>query len=720
MSKKILIDAAHLEETRVVVTKDGFLDEFDFQTQKKQTKGNIYLAKVARVEPSLQAAFIEYGSGKHGFLPFAEIHPDYYQIPKSDRDALLEELSQARKSGKTHKKEPVLNLSAEDTELLGEIVTESISEYEEDDYSEPQFYKRYKIQEVIKKDQIVLIQIEKEERGNKGAALTTYMSLAGRYCVLMPNATKGGGVSRKIDDQNDRDRLKKISFDLTDSLGNQGAVIIRTAGSYKTKAEIKRDLGYLQKLWDNIREHTLNSKAPAFIHEEGDIVKRAVRDSYDQDVEEILIEGKGAYEDAKHFISLLLPKHTNKVKLYKGDKPIFAKFNIEPQLAALFSPQVKLRSGGYLVINQTEALVSIDVNSGRATSERNIENTAVKTNIEAAEEIAKQIRLRDLSGLVVIDFIDMEELKNRKSVERAFKDALANDRARIQLGRISNFGLLEMSRQRLRQNFVEAHTDVCTHCNGKGRVRPTSSTSLAILRAIEAEVSPNSSDEVVISGSAALMFYILNKKRSDLVALEKKLSTIISFSIDEEAGGDGFFLDVKPKTSNAAEILARPLSNVMSIPASEEVEEEDEEVIVIPENVVRKDSIQEVSGESRTPRNDRFRKGGKFKNRNGGRRDDNRQPQHQHNSGNDVAQVTAEPAQPESFETEMAEPQGKRKIQHKRGRFTRAPSDQKPSQQPRAPQPNLPSEVNYDEEEMAVRRKQNQSLLKEIWKKIVD
>lgn len=713
MSKKILIDAAHLEETRIVVTKDGFIDEFDFQTQKKQTKGNIYLAKVARVEPSLQAAFIEYGSQKHGFLPFAEIHPDYYQIPKSDRDALLEELSLARKSSKAHKKEEQGTPNPED----GEVVTESISEYEDEDYSEPQFYKRYKIQEVIKKDQIVLIQIEKEERGNKGAALTTYMSLAGRYCVLMPNATKGGGVSRKIDDQNDRDRLKKISFDLTESLGNQGAVIIRTAGSYKTKTEIKRDLSYLQKLWDNIRDHTMNSKAPAFIHEEGDIVKRAVRDSYDQDVEEILIEGNQAYEDAKHFISLLLPKHTNKVKAYKGDKPIFAKFKIEPQLAALFSSQVKLRSGGYLVINQTEALVSIDVNSGRATSERNIENTAVKTNIEAAEEIAKQIRLRDLSGLVVIDFIDMEELKNRKAVERSFKDALANDRARIQLGRISNFGLLEMSRQRLRQNFVEAHTDICTHCNGKGRVRPTSSTSLAILRAIEAEVAPNSSDGVVVSGSAALMFYILNKKRSELVALEKKLDTVISFSIDEEAGGDGFFLDIKPKTSHADELSARPLSSVTSIEASDEVEEEEEEVIIIPETP-RQETISEVSGEPR-PRNNRFRHGDRRFKGKGGRRNDDRQPQPQPRP-EDAVQSAPEPAQPESFETELTEPKGKRKIQHKRGRFSRPPSDQKPSHLPREPQPNMSAEVNYDEAEMAVRRKQNQSLLKEIWKKIVD
>ena len=502
MSKTMLIDAAHPEETRVVVLAGNQIDDFDFESaSKKQIRGNIYLAKVTRVEPSLQAGFVEYGGNRHGFLAFGEIHPDYYQIPAADREALLaEEAEQA----------------ALDEEGDGD---------DEQVRARRAAQRRYKIQEVIRRRQIMLVQAVKEERGNKGAALTTYLSLAGRYCVLMPNTPRGGGISRKITAVGDRKRLKSVISELEVPKGM--GLIIRTAGAKRTKIEIKRDYEYLLRLWDDIRERTMKSIAPSLIHEEDNLVKRAVRDLYDKDVDAILVEGEEAYREAKDFIKMLMPSHAKKVQQYKAATPLFSRMKVESQLESIHSPIVQLRSGGYIVINQTEALVAIDVNSGRSTRERSIESTALKTNLEAAEEAARQMRLRDLAGLVVLDFIDMEENRNDRAVEKKMKDALRFDRARVQMGKISGFGLLEISRQRRRTGVLEGSSHICPTCDGTGRVRSPESASLQALRSVEAAVANRKDCEVALHADIATALYLLNEKRDHLTRLVQERGLVV-------------------------------------------------------------------------------------------------------------------------------------------------------------------------------------------------
>ncbi|WP_164156681.1 Rne/Rng family ribonuclease, partial [Sandarakinorhabdus rubra] len=479
MSQRMLIDARHPEETRVAVVNGQRIEEFDFESaDRRQLKGNIYLAKVTRVEPSLQAAFVEYGGNRHGFLAFSEIHPDYYQIPKEDRDALLREEAELSAEENGH-----------DEEDDGDDVQEAGGHHDEPSDAlrrkRMALRRRYKIQEVIRRRQVMLIQVVKEERGSKGAALTTYLSLAGRYCVLMPNTAHGGGISRKISNPADRKRLKQVMADLHLPAG-MGA-IVRTAGLKRSAADIRRDFDYLTRLWDEIREKTLASQAPALIHEDSNLIKRAIRDIYNREIEQVLVEGRAGFDAAHRFMSMLMPTHAPKVVEYEGNVPLFQRFGVEGQLENMYQPVVQLKSGGYIVINPTEALVSIDINSGRSTREYGIEETATKTNLEAADEIARQLRLRDMAGLVVIDFIDMENGSNVRKVEKAMKEALKNDRARVQIGRISSFGLMEMSRQRLRTGILEASTHVCPMCEGTGMVRAVASAALAALRALEAE-----------------------------------------------------------------------------------------------------------------------------------------------------------------------------------------------------------------------------------------
>ncbi len=524
MVKKMLIDAAHPEETRVVVMDGQRVDDFDFETlNKRQLRGNIYLAKVTRVEPSLQAAFVDYGGNRHGFLAFSEIHPDYYQIPVADREKLKAEF-ESLGSRSQRKAEP-----KEEGEIEGEPSAEAIAEHDNDDEEDAEdraeeerkrmLSRRYKIQEVIKRRQIMLVQVVKEERGNKGAALTTYLSLAGRYCVLMPNTGRGGGISRKITSGPDRKRLKKVATDLDVPQGM--GLIIRTAGAKRTKTEIKRDYEYLLRAWENIRDLTLRSIAPALIYEESSLVKRAIRDLYDKDVGEIYVEGDGAYREAKDFVRMLMPSHAKRVHHYREPTPIFAKHSVEHQLESIYNPVVSLKSGGYLVINQTEALVAIDVNSGRATRERGIEQTAFKTNCEAAEEAARQMRLRDLAGLIVIDFIDMEEAKNDRVVEKKVKDALRFDRARIQMGKISSFGLMELSRQRRRTGVLEGSSHICAACQGAGRVRSVESSALRLLRALDEEAIKTHGEMIEARAPTEVALYLLNEKRDAIAHIEE-------------------------------------------------------------------------------------------------------------------------------------------------------------------------------------------------------
>ena len=526
-TKRMLIDATHPEETRVVVLSGNRLEELDVEAaHRKQLKGNIYLAKVTRVEPSLQAAFVDYGGNRHGFLAFNEIHPDYYQIPVADREALLAE-EEAQGSDDDENGE---NGDGAEVETLGGDDTEEMEETRRSRSSASQ--RRYKIQEVIKRRQILLVQVVKEERGNKGAALTTYISLAGRYCVLMPNTARGGGISRKIGSGTDRKRLKKILADL--SIPEGMAVIVRTAGAERTKAEVKRDYDYLIRLWDTIRETTLQSTAPSLVHEEGNLIKRSIRDLYGNDIDEIIVEGDEGYRTAKDFMKLLIPSHAKRVQPYKDEgMPLFHRFQVETQLDAMHSPTVQLKSGGYIVINPTEALVSIDVNSGRATRERNIEETALKTNLEAASEIARQLRLRDLAGLIVIDFIDMEVNRNQTQVERRLKDAMKSDRARIQIGRISPFGLLEMSRQRLRPSLHETTFEVCPHCEGTGQRRSVESSALYVLRAIEEEGIRRRSSAISVSLATEVALYILNQKRQALADIEARYNFTVALQADD-------------------------------------------------------------------------------------------------------------------------------------------------------------------------------------------
>ncbi|WP_260923636.1 ribonuclease E/G [Novosphingobium sp. 9] len=583
MATRMLIDARHPEETRVAVLKGHRIEEFDFESaDRKQLKGNIYLAKVTRVEPSLQAAFVDFGGNRHGFLAFSEIHPDYYQIPKEDREALLaEEAAHAEEEAAlrasesdeeddgddyedggltevdTSEKDEVAILEdgnvergfGEDEEEEGENTGRSHRgrrrqggrnagrSKEADDLRAKRMAlrRRYKIQDVIHRRQVLLVQVVKEERGNKGAALTTYLSLAGRYCVLMPNSSHGGGISRKISSASDRKRLKSIIAEL--QLPRSMGCIVRTAGLQRTKTEIKRDFDYLARLWDELRERTMHSAAPALIHSDSDLIKRAIRDIYNRDIEEVVVEGEDGYRAARDFMKLLMPSHARKVKPYSDPVPLFQRFGAEDQLTAMYDPVVQLKSGGYIVINPTEALVSIDINSGRATKEHGIEQTATATNLEAAHEIARQLRLRDMAGLVVIDFIDMEYGSNVRKVEKAMKEALKNDRARIQVGRISSFGLMEMSRQRLRTGVLESTTRSCPHCDGTGLVRTASSAGLSALRLIEDEAAKGRGIVIQLFASTEAAVYLLNTKRADLADIEARYGVTVEVIPEGENEG---------------------------------------------------------------------------------------------------------------------------------------------------------------------------------------
>lgn len=525
MSKDMLIDSAHAEEIRIAVVNDGKLDKFDFETRSKvQVKGNIYLAKVIRVEPSLQAAFIDYGGNRHGFLSFSEIHYDYFQIPVNDRHELEAHLQ---------------NAIAAHVEETGQTAEEM--DPREISRLRYQFYRRYKIQEVIKKRQIMLVQVTKEERGNKGAALTTYISLAGRYCVLMPNTPKGSGVSRKITNRKDREKLKKIVSEL--HIEN-GSTVIRTAGIGHTKTEIKKDFAYLTNVWNEIREITLKSSAPCMIHEEAGIIKRSLRDMYSKEIDTVVVEGEKGYKTAKEFMKKLMPSHSRKVKLYNDKSiPLFSKYKLNEQINQIYSTRVDLPSGGYLIINNTEALIAIDVNSGRSTRERNIAGTALKTNLEAAQEIARQCRLRDLAGLIVVDFIDMEEKRNNIQVERCMRESLRNDKAKIQVGTISNFGLLEFSRQRLRSSIADANMIICPHCRGTGFMWSDESLAVQVLRKIEEACIDFEFKEIIVTLSANIALYILNNKRSFISAIEARGDLKITFNVDHRIAANDFKIE---------------------------------------------------------------------------------------------------------------------------------------------------------------------------------
>jgi ribonuclease E len=727
MAKRMLIDATHPEETRVVVLNGNRLEEFDFESStKKQVKGNIYLAKVTRVEPSLQAAFVDYGGNRHGFLAFSEIHPDYYRIPVADREAapneeagdeagarwaapeeagvpLAEALpepvpvpaepeggedemaetepseeagSDSHETGSTFshdwqpypetipteppwedvagppetpttmppepaeptlvsiedaspsRNEPIDDLSSRSSwdylaavegpvevraengpETAESEIVETIDgdDLEEEEQERSHTFRHYKIQEVIKRRQIMLVQVSKEERGTKGAALTTYLSLAGRYCVLMPNTARGGGVSRKITNMGDRRRLKDIleQLDIPEGMG----VIVRTAGAERSKAEIKRDYEYLLRLWNEIRDLTLQSTAPALIYEEGNLIKRSIRDLYTRDIDEVLVEGEEGYRTAKAFMKMLMPSHARRVQPYRDTQiGLLHRFQVESQIDAIHSPVVQLRSGGYVVINQTEALVAIDVNSGRSTRERNIEETAVRTNLEAAEEIARQLRLRDLAGLIVIDFIDMEEHRNQGAVERRLKEALKSDRARIQVGRISPFGLLEMSRQRLRPSLVETSTQPCPHCGGTGFIRSTESTALYVLRSIEEEGMRRRSAEICVYVPTAVALYILNQKRDSLVQLESRYGLRVLVARDDALIPPAFRLE-RLRAYGPAEPAVAPAAPLTQTPdLGEEPDETGEEAGAI-EADRREQEADEERGRSRRRRRRRRRRG---------------------------------------------------------------------------------------------------------------
>ena len=538
MTKRMLIDAVHPEETRVVVLNNNQIDEFDFESSTKSPlRGNIYLAKVTRVEPSLQAAFVEYGGNRHGFLAFNEIHPDYYQIPVSDREELLREQAQEdRDNAASHdadtedgdSEEADANAEANDIEDVGGDAHEEASTL----LNRRALYRKYKIQEVIKRRQIILVQVLKEERGNKGAALTTYLSLAGRYCVLMPNTARGGGISRKISNAADRKKLKTIveKLDVPDGMG----LIVRTAGAQRTLAEIRRDWQYLWRLWENVREITVSSSAPALVYEEGSLIQRCIRDIYSKDFEEVVVSGADGYKLARSYMKLLMPSHARKVKQHADTNALFHQTSVEDKLAAMFNPVVTLPSGGYLVINQTEALVAIDVNSGKSTREYSVEKTALATNLEAAAEVARQARLRDLAGLLVIDFIDMDEGRNNRAVENRLKEALKLDRARIQVGRISSFGLLEMSRQRMRAGLLEGSSETCPHCNGSGMLRSVESRALHVFRQIDERASKFSEGTLTVHVPEDVATYLLNNKRTQLLDIERQIGIRLMVQADRD------------------------------------------------------------------------------------------------------------------------------------------------------------------------------------------
>ncbi|RWG96241.1 Rne/Rng family ribonuclease, partial [Mesorhizobium sp.] len=826
MPNKMLIDASHPEETRVVVVRGNRIEEFDFESQdKKQLKGNIYLARVTRVEPSLQAAFVEYGGNRHGFLAFSEIHPDYYQIPVADRQALLRaeaqeaddeedeeaetgEEQQARDrggrrnrrrggknrdraeqkrgsdaagadeggesadevaassasadepgdaadtsteategsetvetvaegAGEEENKAPEAGSDTEDADatdsenrqpsesgptsiaasidadvisepvqaestsevapaeeaapsdddrgMLEEVSSAHSDEHEiesvgaEDALEEVRnrrkpVRRQYKIQEVIKRRQILLVQVVKEERGNKGAALTTYLSLAGRYSVLMPNTARGGGISRKITNAQDRKRLKEVVADLEVPQGM--GVILRTAGESRTKAEIKRDYEYLMRLWENVRNLTLQSTAPALVYEEGSLIKRSVRDLYNKDIDEILVSGEDGYREAKDFMRMLMPSHAKVVQPYRDTTPIFVRNGIEAQLDRMLQPQVTLKSGGYIIINQTEALVSIDVNSGRSTKEHSIEDTALHTNLEAAEEVARQLRLRDLAGLIVIDFIDMEENRNNRAVEKRLKDHLKNDRARIQVGRISHFGLMEMSRQRIRASVLESTMKPCPHCGGTGHVRSDSSVALMVVRAIEEFLLKDSRSHITVRTPAATALYVLNHKRANLVELEARFGLSITLEADETLGAQHYAIfrgAVAEKPEGFVEVRSLPTYVEPEEPEDEIVVEEEEEVSVQAEQPRHP---QQGQHPQRSEDGEGGRKRRKRRRRRGGK---DRDREHQGHgdavsapapadagtiAGEAAAEVTAEaPAGAEAAE----EGQGKKRRRGKRG-----------------------------------------------------
>jgi ribonuclease E len=614
MTMRMLIDARHREETRIAVVKGNRIEEFDFESaERKQLKGNIYLAKVTRVEPSLQAAFIDYGGNRHGFLAFSEIHPDYYQIPKEDRDALLRE--EAEHAAEEADLRARLDAEEDDDEDVAEGADEGSHDGYDDEHDHlddadhegehddaagdadadappapktavnddqvealrtrrMNLRRRYKIQDVIRRRQVLLVQVVKEERGNKGAALTTYLSLAGRYCVLMPNTSHGGGISRKISNAGDRKRLKTIMADL--ALPASMGCIVRTAGLQRTRQEIKRDFDYLARLWDGIREETLKSAAPALVYGDSDLIKRAIRDIYNKDIDEVVVEGAEGYAQAKQFMRLLMPSHARKVKPYSDPVPLFQRAHVEDQLAAMYNPVVQLKSGGYLVINPTEALVSIDINSGRSTREHNIEQTATATNLEATAEIARQLRLRDMAGLVVIDFIDMDNNSNVRKVEKAMKDALKNDRARIQVGRISSFGLMEMSRQRLRTGVLEASTRQCPHCEGTGLVRTASSAGLSALRLIEDEAARGRGSLLTLRTSQEAAFYVLNRKRGHIAEIEDRYGVQVEVLPDGEQEGARMSVEANGPPPAYAPRFDPPVEEVEE-DYPEDIEIEDEE-----------------------------------------------------------------------------------------------------------------------------------------------
>ena len=554
MVTRLLVDAAHPEETRVVVVDGTRVEAFDFETStKKQLKGNIYLAKVMRVEPSLQAAFVDFGGNRHGFLSFGDIHPDYYQIPIEDREALLKERAAEEAARGKAEDEAAEGGAAEGDELDAAPPEEGDEDGEDFDDGEgaapveaPESVggdelgdvsylragmRRYRIQEVIKRRQVLLVQVVKEERGTKGAALTTYLSLAGRYCVLMPNTARGGGVSRKISVTADRKRLRAVIDSLAVPAGM--GLIVRTAGQSRTKTDIRRDYDYLMRVWEGVRELTLASVAPTPVYEEANLIKRAIRDLYSNDIPEVLVEGEQGFKAAKAIMKMLMPSHAKRVKQYTDRVPLFHRYQVEGQLDQMHSPSVQLKSGGYIVINPTEALVAIDVNSGRATRERSIEATAHKTNLEASEEVARQLSLRDLAGLIVIDYIDMDQARNNRSVERRLKESLKGDRARVQLGRISSFGLLELSRQRLRPSLLEASTDTCATCGGIGLVRSTESAAFHALRVIEDE-GVQGAAALTVALPPAVAIYLLNQKREALTNMELRFGLTISIEPDAE------------------------------------------------------------------------------------------------------------------------------------------------------------------------------------------
>jgi ribonuclease E len=550
MTKRMLIDAAHPEETRVVIVDGTRVEELDFESRnKRQLRGNVYLAKVTRVEPSLQAAFIDYGGNRHGFLAFSEIHPDYYQIPYEDKIALQkqdeEELAEASDSDEDVEEDENLDPDADDAsdENDAEVADEQVKVASH--RRKQMRRRRYKIQEVIKRGQILLVQAVKEERGNKGAAMTTYMSLAGRYCVLMPNTPRGGGISRKIANGSDRKRLKAVMDELEVPQGM--GVIVRTAGAKRTKAEITRDYSYLSRLWDEIRDTTLKSVAPALIHEEGNLVKRSIRDLYNKDIEEVLVQGEDAYKNAKAFIKMLMPSHAKFVKRYDDQIPLYLRYDVERQIENSLDATVQLKSGGYLVIHPTEALVSVDVNSGKSTKERNVERTALKTNVEAAEELARQMRLRDLAGLIVVDFIDMDESRNNRTVENKMKNMLSQDRARIQTSRISQFGLMEISRQRRRRSLLEGSTASCKHCDGVGRKRTVESAALAAIRAVEEFAIRGKAKKIKLKCPPDVALYLLNEKRDLLTKVDENADVFTVVEHDDNLIRPSFTIEIIEK-----------------------------------------------------------------------------------------------------------------------------------------------------------------------------